>query len=134
MRTPRTLNEQTPSGRPGCGGARAQVTGCRAAAAEVVVLLVGCGGGGGGSGCGRVWGWGNNSDGQLGNNSITQQITPVSLAGVHKTFCKIYAKMQHSLAIDKNGKIWAWGANGLGQLPIQPENAVVLTPVRVCNI
>ena len=83
---------------------------------------------------GRVWGWGNNSLGQLGNNSLTKQSTPVSLAGVHKTFCKIYAKMEHSLAIDKNGKIWAWGANGLGQLPIQPENAVVLTPVRVCNI
>lgn len=83
---------------------------------------------------GRIWTWGINDNGQLGDNSITSRKTPVSVAGAAKTFCKIYARSQHMLAIDKNGKVWGWGINTSGQLPIQPENLVVLTPVRVCNI
>ena len=83
---------------------------------------------------GKVWGWGYNIAGQLGDNSTTQRNTPVSVAGANKTFCKIYAKNNHTLALDRYGKLWGWGLNTLGQLPIQPENAVVLTPVRVCNI
>ncbi len=83
---------------------------------------------------GRVWSWGYNLYGELGDNSVTQRNTPVSIAGANKTFCKIYARQSHTLAIDRYGKVWGWGQNHLGQLPIQPENAVVLTPVRVCNI
>lgn len=83
---------------------------------------------------GRVWGWGNNSSGQLGIGTTPGASTPVSIAGATKTFCKIYVRMATTLGIDKYGKAWGWGANYNGQLSIQPENAVVLTPVRVCNI
>lgn len=83
---------------------------------------------------GKAWGWGYNNWGQLGDNTITDRATPVSVAGAAKTFCKITAINNQTLAVDKNGKIWGWGQNNLGQLPIQPENVVVLTPIRVCNI
>ena len=59
---------------------------------------------------GRVFGWGGNSSGQIGDNTALCRITPVSVAGATKTFCKISAGEGHSLAIDKNGKAWAWGS------------------------
>lgn len=83
---------------------------------------------------GKLWSWGFNNGGQLGDGTITDRYTPVSVVGANKTFCKIYSKERHNIALDKNGKLWGWGYNLNGQLPIQPENAVVLTPVRVCNI
>jgi alpha-tubulin suppressor-like RCC1 family protein len=65
---------------------------------------------------GRAWGWGNNGQGQLGDNSITSKITPVSVLGAVKTFCQISAGNAHTMAIDKNGRAWGWGLNSNGQL------------------
>lgn len=83
---------------------------------------------------GRAWAWGSNDNGQLGDNSLTNRSTPVSVLGAVKTFCKISAYNFSTIAVDKNGRVWAWGQNEGGKLPIQPENLVVLTPIRVCGI
>ena len=79
---------------------------------------------------GRLWGWGYNSNGQLGDNSITNRCTPVSVAGAVKTFCKISGGYRYSVAIDKNGRAWGWGYNSQGQLG---DNSITsrLTPVSV---
>jgi alpha-tubulin suppressor-like RCC1 family protein len=79
---------------------------------------------------GRAWGWGFNSTGQLGDNSITSRLTPVSVLGAVKTFCKIAAGGSYTVAIDKNGKVWAWGLNNVGQVG---DNSVASrrTPVSV---
>ena len=79
---------------------------------------------------GRAWGWGRNGYGQLGNNAITSQLTPVSVAGQIKTFCQISAGGSHSLAIDKNGRAWGWGYNGGGSIG---DNTTISkrTPVSV---
>ena len=65
---------------------------------------------------GRAWAWGNNSRQQLGDTTTTARATPVSVAGAVKTFCQISAGGEHSVAIDKNGRAWAWGYNLLNQL------------------
>lgn len=65
---------------------------------------------------GRVWAWGYNFSGQLGNNSSISQRTPVSILGTTKTFCKIDGGNNHTVALEKNGRVWAWGANSVGQL------------------
>jgi len=81
---------------------------------------------------GRAWGWGYNSFGRLGDNSIISRLTPVSVAGaIIKTFCHISAGNQHSVAIDKNGRAWAWGRGDLGQLGDGSTTASRLTPVSV---
>jgi len=79
---------------------------------------------------GRLWTWGFNSSGQLGDNSTTSRLTPVSVLGAVKTFCKIYGGTSYSLAIDKNGRVWSWGNNASGQLG---DNSTTsrLTPVSV---
>jgi alpha-tubulin suppressor-like RCC1 family protein len=82
---------------------------------------------------GQVWGWGNGYDGQLGNNGAISILTPVSLFGVKKTFCRINCGDMHVAAVDKYGYLWGWGYNGSGQLGNNSTTAKC-TPVRICNI
>ena len=69
---------------------------------------------------GKVYAWGSNSDGQLGNNSTTQSLIPVAVdtSGVlsGKTITAIAAGAYCSLALDDEGKVYAWGSNSDGQL------------------
>jgi alpha-tubulin suppressor-like RCC1 family protein len=65
---------------------------------------------------GKVWSWGYNLYGQLGDNTVTSRNTPVSIQGGDKTFCKISSGYGHSLGIDLRGKSWSWGFNSQGQL------------------
>jgi alpha-tubulin suppressor-like RCC1 family protein len=80
---------------------------------------------------GRAWAWGVNGNGQLGNNTVISQRTPVSVLGAVKTFCKVSVGGFHSLAIDKNGRLWAWGNNSNGQLGTNTSANSALTPVSV---
>ena len=69
---------------------------------------------------GTVWTWGNNVDGQLGDGTITPRNTPVqSLESGGSAFLGVIAVaagQRHTVAIDKDGKLWAWGNNSGGQL------------------
>lgn len=81
---------------------------------------------------GRAWGWGYNGYGQLGNNAITSQLTPVSVGGATKTFCQISGGGNYTVAIDNRGRAWGWGYNAFGQLG---DNSVTSrrTPVSVAG-
>ena len=57
--------------------------------------------------------WGNNSNGQLGNGTTTQQNNPVSVAS---DVVAVAAGGSHSLSLKSNGTLWAMGNNGNGQL------------------
>ena len=63
---------------------------------------------------GRAWSWGKNDYGQLGTGDFSPSYTPVMVSGVAKTFCHIEASGDYSLAVDYNGKTWAWGFNSYG--------------------
>jgi alpha-tubulin suppressor-like RCC1 family protein len=68
---------------------------------------------------GHIWAWGANDHGQLGigDQDATTKNLPVQLPFPENTrFTKIAAGALHSLAIDSTGNLWAWGANGKGQL------------------
>ena len=80
---------------------------------------------------GRAWSWGLNTNGQLGNNSVTSQRTPVSVLGAVKTFCKISCGLSFSMAIDKNGRVWGWGRGDLGELGNNLFSLSILTPVSI---
>jgi len=80
-----------------------------------------------------IWAWGINNSGQLGNNSTISSRTPVSVLGATKTFCKISAGNNHFVAIDKNGRVWAWGLNSFGQLGINVTTSR-MTPVSVLGV
>jgi len=64
---------------------------------------------------GRCYGWGLNSSGQLGDNTVSSRTipTPIINSGL---FTKLYAGSGTGAAIDVNYKMWIWGSNGFGQL------------------
>jgi alpha-tubulin suppressor-like RCC1 family protein len=79
---------------------------------------------------GRMWGWGYSQYGEIGNNSISDRSTPVSVCGVVKTFCKIGAGYYASYGIDQYGKAWGWGYGGYGELG-NASLASFSTPVSI---
>lgn len=65
---------------------------------------------------GQVWAWGNNNRGQTGvkpSESLVDQ--PKKVEGL-SDIVSIAAGYTHSLAVDVNGQVYAWGSNGSGQL------------------
>jgi len=70
-------------------------------------------------GDGTLWAWGDNSKGQLGQGeeSPSEIHLPVLVAHPDKrTWVSVAAGYWHTLAIDVDGKLWAWGDNSKGQL------------------
>jgi alpha-tubulin suppressor-like RCC1 family protein len=69
---------------------------------------------------GEVWAWGANDNGQLGNGTTTSSYTPVQVMKDAATpltdIVQIAAGIQHGLAKDSQGRVWAWGFNSFGQL------------------
>jgi alpha-tubulin suppressor-like RCC1 family protein len=60
---------------------------------------------------GTLWSWGDNSCGQLGNGTIINVSSPVSVVGGFTNWCQTSTKGSHSLAVRTNGSLWAWGFN-----------------------
>ena len=70
---------------------------------------------------GAVYAWGYNQYGQLGNGTTTGSPYPVQVKGVGggpplSNVIAIAAGYDHSLALTSDGTVYAWGANGSGQL------------------
>ncbi|MBV8194741.1 MAG: IPT/TIG domain-containing protein, partial [Candidatus Dormibacteraeota bacterium] len=65
---------------------------------------------------GNVYAWGDNNDGDLGNNSYESEAVPVPVQGLPKPAIAIAAGYQFSLALLVDGSVWAWGDNRYGEL------------------
>ena len=79
---------------------------------------------------GTLWTWGLNGCGRLGDNTIVNKSSPVSVVGGFTNWCQVSAGNQHTAAIRTTGSIWTWGFNGKGQLG---DNTIVdkSSPVSV---
>jgi alpha-tubulin suppressor-like RCC1 family protein len=67
---------------------------------------------------GNAWAWGLNSDGELGNGSITRYGgigTPGQVMNLSNVVA-VAGGDQHSLALQADSTVWAWGNGGWGQL------------------
>jgi alpha-tubulin suppressor-like RCC1 family protein len=80
-----------------------------------------------------LWSFGNNTTGQLGNNTLTLSNVPVQLLpAISRTWSEISAGFDHSLAIDTMNNLFAWGNNNNGQLgdgTFVSQNVPILTAV-----
>lgn len=75
---------------------------------------------------GKVWAWGDNTKGKLGNKSTESVKSPVLI--VNDKCKSIAAGANHSLAVSEDGFLFAWGANSHGQLGKSPDGGVYNSP------
>jgi alpha-tubulin suppressor-like RCC1 family protein len=69
---------------------------------------------------GRVYAWGINNSGQLGDGSTTNRSSPtlINFSGLlsGETIQTVIAGQLHSLAVTTTGRVYAWGNGSSGQL------------------
>lgn len=81
---------------------------------------------------GTLWVWGKGSEYRLGTNSTSNVLSPVQITlPFLKTWKHAAAGNGHSLAIDTDGKLWAWGYNTSGQLGLGNTTSPVGVPQQV---
>jgi alpha-tubulin suppressor-like RCC1 family protein len=90
---------------------------------------------------GTVWGWGQNSLGQLGNGTTNDSATPVQVGlGCNPpltSVTKLGGRTYWNLAVKSDGTVWAWGMDSFGQVgngTVTPLSTTQITvPVQVSN-
>jgi alpha-tubulin suppressor-like RCC1 family protein len=83
---------------------------------------------------GRVYGWGNNGLGQVGDGTTHNRDMPALVKLPGRLARKVVALAcggVHSLALLSSGAMLAWGYNGLGQLGTGTGSVSVPTPVSL---
>ena len=99
------------------------------------------------TGDGKLWAWGYNQFGQLGNDTIltgaasdtniSYSTTPVRVKGGEsgdeflENISEVFASSGWTVAIKNGGTLWAWGSNSEGQLGNGENNNRYSTPVQV---
>ena len=79
---------------------------------------------------GTLWIWGQNTSGQLGNNTITQRSTPVTTFLGGNNWKSVACSGSHTVALKTDGTLWTWGSNYAGKLGInEPTGVSKSTPV-----
>jgi alpha-tubulin suppressor-like RCC1 family protein len=83
---------------------------------------------------GQVWAWGQNTSGQVGTGTPSIAVPlPVRVTGL-PAIRAIAAGLNHVLALDTAGGVWAWGQNTSGQVGTGATSTTVLTPTRMASL
>ena len=65
---------------------------------------------------GTLWMWGNNGNGQLGDNTGVAKSSPVQTIASGTIWRQVSCGQFCTAAIKTDGTLWTWGYNGFGQL------------------
>jgi alpha-tubulin suppressor-like RCC1 family protein len=68
---------------------------------------------------GTLWTWGDNTSGQLGDNTIVHKSTPKQFnisGGIIFGWKQISCGNGHTVALANDGTLWCWGRNSYGQV------------------
>ena len=80
---------------------------------------------------GTLWAWGNNNDGQLGQNNRTKYSSPVQV-GTDTDWLKLQHSGSYGMGcIKTDGTYWVWGKNQHGNLGQNSTNPGYSSPVQV---
>ncbi|MDC0762564.1 RCC1 repeat- and reductase domain-containing protein [Brevibacillus sp. AG] len=79
---------------------------------------------------GTVWAWGHNLFGQLGDGSTYESTVPKQVSGLDNVLKIDAGSGSHSLALKKDGTVWAWGANGQWQVG-SANGSTITAPAQI---
>lgn len=82
---------------------------------------------------GRVFCWGGNDYGQLGDGTTISRDRPVEVMSLGTGVLSVAAADQHTCAVTDEGRVMCWGANDSGQLmrsPAEPSTVPIEVKVR----
>lgn len=83
---------------------------------------------------GQVWSWGLNLSGQLGDGTLKNRNHPVrvlNLEDIDKISTGGSQMSAVSMALKKDGTVWAWGSNMFGQMGGETSLPVVTEPIQL---
>lgn len=90
---------------------------------------------------GCVYTWGEGAEGRLGHNGTESTASPRDVVAFKKSaneqVIQVCAGASHSMALDKEGKVWTWGSCNFGKLghpELQKTQAHVYKPKQVKGI
>lgn len=85
---------------------------------------------------GSLWGWGDNTFGQMGSDpaSTSTTVSQLTQIGTDKNWVDIDCGDSHALAVKSDGSLWSWGYNGLGQCGLNNTTNKITTPTQVNNV
>jgi len=72
---------------------------------------------------GSLWSWGLNTNDQLGDGTIINRSSPVSVIGGH-SFIKVAGSGTSTYALKADGSVWAWGKRTSGGLGNNTANSI----------
>jgi alpha-tubulin suppressor-like RCC1 family protein len=78
---------------------------------------------------GTLWNWGQNVDGQLGDNTIINRSTPIQTLLGGTNWKQVSCGDSHTAAIKTDGTLWTWGSDVRGELGINSGTIDISTPV-----
>ena len=88
---------------------------------------------------GKLYSWGENYSGQLGNGTTENSSMPVCISDIEesplkgKNIVNVYVDFSTMIAKDSDGKLYSWGYNGSGQLGDGTTNESNI-PICISNI
>ena len=65
---------------------------------------------------GTLWMWGQGINGQIGDNTAGNKISPVQTVTGGNNWQQVSCGTAHTAAIKTDGTLWLWGINNVGQL------------------
>ena len=104
----RTVNAANPANRPRQAGAAINWQEVRVTNRAAAALCT----------AGRLFTWGTNNGGELGNGSSAGSTNTITQVGTREDWVSIHGGNSHFLAFSGTGWLYAWGNNGSGQLGV----------------
>jgi alpha-tubulin suppressor-like RCC1 family protein len=82
---------------------------------------------------GSLWSWGANYFGELGDGTTKSRVSPGPVTGLNQVYMsRVVLGMHFSVALQANGSVWSWGANGRGQLGLgDKQDRLLPSPVSL---
>ncbi|AKF86678.1 hypothetical protein MFUL124B02_31250 [Myxococcus fulvus 124B02] len=83
---------------------------------------------------GQLLAWGQNTSGQIGTRATSASVSSPTVVSGLPTLRAIATGINHVLALDADGKVWAWGQNSFGQAGTGSAGTTVLAPTVVAGL